>query len=274
MKGMIVLLYAAFAANVFAGLRIPGPIKLIDAEGEWWYEDIEIHDIIGDVDGVEIIGHKDGKSVSRGYSESATPQWEVVSTNIVSRPYQVLECGAYMVTSRCDVTISLSLSGTNQLLIVGSRHKPNCKEDLARGLDCKGRYWKFMTDSSSGLAYKGSQGDRFDDGSGESVVVSFYSNDTGAVKAWYEVVGLKNANLSKGWVTAVIDGERITGVSKSSVCGEDVVEVQLTSRMVQKQVSNPGDKRMSWLQVGFKKRDAFVSVGMMMKFKPGHEASP
>ena len=267
MKSCIVFLCCTAALGAYAGLGMNGPITLVDAAGESRYEHLEMHDIIGDVDGVELIGFRECRYESRGYFQSAAPSWIAADTNVTSRPYQILAGGRHEFLYPFGLGFSLvTPTDTNRLFAVCTERKESSCKGRFGNLDPKGLYRRVMVDASSGLAYKACDCGKFDDGSDDRVMVSFYSNETGAVKVWYEVVsGSLNEILAKGWVSGRIEGAQLKEVEKSLVHGGGDVKIQLTVRDVRNRPANVEAKSMSWLHVTIQRENSEVSVGTMLK---------
>ena len=245
-----------------------GPITLVDAAGESRYEHLEMHDIIGDVDGVELIGFREGRYESRGYFRSATPSWIAADANVTSRPYQILAGGQHEFLYPFGLGFSLvTPTDTNRLFVVCTERKESSCKGRFGNLDPKGLYRRVMVDASSGLAYKACDRGKFDDGSDDRVTVSFYSNETGTVKVWYEVIsGSQNEILAKGWAAGRIECAQLKDVATASVQGGGDIEIQLTVHDVRNLPPNVEVTSMSWLHVTIKRRNSEVSVGTMLKW--------
>lgn len=267
MKSCIVFLCCTAALGAYAGLRMNGPITLVDAAGESRYEHLEMHDIIGDVDGVELIGFREGRYESRGYFRSATPSWIVAGANVTSRPYQILAGGRHEFRRPFGLNFCLvTPTDTNRLFVVGTERKANLCLGRFGDLNPEGLYRRVMVDAASELAYRACCCSKFDDGSDDRVMVSVYSNETGAVKVWHEVVsGSLNEILAKGWVSGRIEGAQLKEVEKSLVHGGGDVKIQLTVRDVRNRPANVEAKSISWLHVTIQRGNSEVSVGTMLK---------
>lgn len=266
MKRIVTFIGCILTVSGFAGLRMSGPIKVVDAVGEECYEYVEVCNIVGEVDCVEIIGCKDGKCVSRGYVGSATPKWGVTCTNAITRPYQVFRGGGHEFRCWNGVILSpMMLSETNRLLLVTAESKASFVEENAVGTDGIGLYRRIMVDPMSGLEYKESSLGSFDDESGDSVLVSFYSNDNGNVKVWYEVVSSLNVVLAKGWLIGRIEGSLVLDSTKASLCGDDTVKIQVMPLAVKNLPVGFNGKGMTWLHVAIRRGNALATVGSMVK---------
>lgn len=266
MKRMAVLLCCVGVMSAWAGLKVPGPIQVVDAGGKCRYDYAEVHDIIGEVDAVEIIGRRDGISESRGYVCSASPAWVLPLTNGVQRSYRILADGQYELKSRHGISVSLikcSPDEDGRLAVVADGDQ-SLQPGPLNGLHADDAYARIMMDSSSELQYRSSGSSKFDDGSGDSVLVSFYSNNTGLVKVWYELVDSANVVLAKGWVSGRIDGGCLVDRTVVSLYGEKP-EVDIYPREVNSTLKSFDCKDIAWLHVNIKRGNASASFGEMIK---------
>lgn len=267
MKLIAVWLCCFGTMSVLAGLRFPGPVYVVDGVGMCRYDYVELHNIIGEVDAIEIIGSRDGVRESRGYVRSASPDWVLPMTNGVQRPYRLLADDKFDFKSCSGIGVSLSkcsLDGDRLLTVISNRVSP-IKQGGADGLHGEVAYAKAIVDGASGLVCRSSEAAEFDDGSGVSAMVSFYDNGQGQVKVWYEVVDSVKAIIGKGWVSGRIVGSRLLDKSESSLHGEKKIEVTLNPREVKNTLQSFERRDIVWLHVAIKYGDAIASVGNMIK---------
>ena len=73
-KYIVVVTCCALELVCCAGVRITAPVTVIDADGVRQYEHVEVHEIVGAIDCVEIIGHKSDGGCVRVQGQTWLPQ--------------------------------------------------------------------------------------------------------------------------------------------------------------------------------------------------------
>lgn len=65
MRNIALFIGCVILASGFAAVRVPDPIKIVDADGDHSCEYVEIHDIVGEIGGIVIIVATAGIMVKR-----------------------------------------------------------------------------------------------------------------------------------------------------------------------------------------------------------------
>lgn len=220
-KFALVITCIAAGCYSLAGMRINGPVGVLDAEGESKYHYIDIHDIVGEVDCIQLVGCKsNGLYEIRRYLKSADPKCIMTFTNITARTYETMTRGEYCLRHRHGLDVSLmALSETNRVLVVAKNGETAGEANQADAVDAIDWHSNNIIDNESGLSYWDSCRSSFIDGSTDSLLVSLYASDAGAVKIWYEVVDVKNTIKAKGWVSGVVKDDNIVEQKEYVVLG-------------------------------------------------------
>ena len=266
MRNIALFIGCAILASGFAAVRVPGPIKIVDADGDRSYEYVEIHDIVGEIGGIVIIGAVGGNQESRGYVGSAFPKWIEAGTNAVTRPYTILKRNRYELNHRHGINLAMiAISDTNKILVVAKDSKDNQLQGNIGDVSGKELYHHIMVDATSGLEYRGCCGDEFDDGSGDSALFSFYFNSNGLIKVWYEVVDAQGAVLAKGWFRGRLDGHSVVDRDEATIYGGEAVEILPTPIPVKNTLERFACNDIAWLHVAARRKNAVATAGIMVK---------
>ena len=271
-KYIVVVTCCALGLMCSAGVRIPGPVTVVDADGGRQYEQVEVHEIVGVIDCVEVIGRKiDGGCERRGYVGSSSARWAVSCTNAVSRPYQDF-CG-----SKCRVNnlpgldlVWAKVSDTNQVLVVGNGGANKQDDKSLRDPDVVDWEERILVEKETGLNYRQSQCAEFDDGSNDVMLVSLYADEKGAIKIWYEVVDESRVILAKGWCHGTVADGRIVGQREASVMRCDDLRIVVAPI---KGTLNASRNNKVWLHFAAKKGNATADVGFMLHVVDTNAAS-
>ena len=255
-----------------AGTSIEGPIGVVDACGMTEYESVVVDYIVGELDCIEVIGRKaaEGGDEIRRYIDSAMPKFVIACTNEIARYCNVLKGTNFQLKQRNGLEFSLkSISGKKRVLVVSeSGEKAGCGL-LANGKEPADWHSTTLLDAASGLRYIGSNNKSCDcyGGSSDSTRVSFYANEAGAVKIWYEVVDASYCVKVKGWLYGMIKGDGLVEKESKVVSGDD----GFTTHVEVRQIPIPNDKEKTSALVIFalsKGEWSSMCATIMFAFKP------
>ena len=271
-KSIVAATCCALELVCCAGVRITGPVTVIDADGVRQYEHVEVHEIVGAIDCVEIIGRKsDGGCESRGYVDSSSARWVASSTNVVSRPYREFSEGKCDLPNLAGLSLRVSaVSDTNKVLVVGS----SCvkKPDGKNAVDSDMADWRqlILVDKETGLGFSQSAGGEFDDGSNDMLLASLYANANGAVKIWYVVVDAAWKTKAKGWFSAVVENGKVLGKQETSVMRSDDLRIVFKPIECRAKTSR---RHKAWLHFAVKRGQAEAYVGLVLHGTDSNAAS-
>lgn len=250
-KSAVVVACCTFGLTILAGTRIEGPVSLVDATGESRYEYVLVNDIVGKVDCLEVVGCKaSGIYETRRYLDSAMPKSVVSGTNIVAVSYQILQGGKFRLDHCHGLDVSLaSITETNCVLVVGiDGDKAACGHSTCVAHPAGWHSWA-LVDDDSGLSFVGNSNKRcnFYTGCLDSMRVSFYANEAGAMKIWYEVVDASHCVKVRGWIQGMITGRSFVEKESKVVSGDDGFKPHVEVR----QIPAPNEKVEAKTWVGF-----------------------
>ena len=234
MKRFIILIVSMIlCADSYSGIRLQRSVSIVDDVGIVKYMDLEVHEIVGAIDGVEIIGYRgDGMRESRGYVYSAAPRWVSVVTNNVFRPYVVKPRREWQLKRSGVVNIStIMLSETNSMMVVAKSVANKMDEACIYGEAVADWYSQIMVDKDTGYGFALSGRIKFEGGSNDSLAASLYKGEGGNVKVWYEVVDPGNKVRNKGWISGSVDknGGAVEVKKKHVLLGSDDINCSLSA---------------------------------------------